>query len=187
MTPAHTWLPRNRGHIAIRALRESDLSALYELESDPILKQFVGGPVKAPRNEWIDQARRLCTSDNTFALEYVPTGSFAGRASVGHFLRHCDPAHREIQIILAKPFLGCGLGREACLLLCELAFDLLDASSVFAVVDPAHQASLRLVTALKFAEVEPQVNSSGQIEKRVFQFSRKAYTPNWFKPSCIAY
>lgn len=145
------------------------------MESDPILKQFNGGPVKTARNEWIDQALELCSSEITFALEHVPTGSFAGCASVGHFLRHCDPAHREVQIFMATPFVGRGLGRVASLLLYDIAFDVYGASSVFAVVNPAHHASLRLVAAFKFAEVQPEVNSAHQIEKRVFELSQDGH------------
>jgi hypothetical protein len=54
------------------------------------------------------------------------------------------------------------LGRGASLLLFEFAFEAKGASSVFAIVDPGHQASWLLVNAFDFAEVERQVNSSGQ-------------------------
>ena len=104
--------------------------------------------------------------------EDVATGGFAGRASLGHYLRYGNPAHREAQVVLDKPYLGKHLGREVTMLLCTIAFDFLEAETVFGVVHPEHGPSLRLMDALRFSEVAPEVSAARVIVARVFELAR---------------
>ncbi len=39
--------------VIMRSLSEDDLEQLYALETDELVKQYVGGPVKKRREEWI--------------------------------------------------------------------------------------------------------------------------------------
>ena len=39
--------------VIMRSLSEDDLEQLYALETDESVKQYVGGPVKKRREEWI--------------------------------------------------------------------------------------------------------------------------------------
>ena len=123
-------LPHIVGSVAVRHFRDSDLSALYDIESDAFLKQFIhGGHVIASREDWIAKARGLCSSDFQFALEHVPSAQFMGRGTLGHYTLNNNAEHREVQVILAKPFLGRRLGRAACLALLSASFTFQRATS----------------------------------------------------------
>ncbi len=155
----------------LRRFESADFGALYDIESDPFLKQYVGGANAKPREEWLAQCDSLPSDSVQFALEHTPSGTLAGRVTLGHY-RASDV--REVQVILARAFVGRGLGRAAFDLACSHAFSSLGAQSIVAVVDPAHKASLRLVTAAGLSEISPETNASGQTIKRVFALRRAA-------------
>lgn len=157
--------------LGLRHFLADDLDALFELESDGFLKEYVGGPVTKPRGQWLKDAATLVQVEYQFALEHLPTGGFAGRVTLGHY--HSKDC-REVQVILAKPYVGKLLGRVACQLACSYAFETLSATSVVGVVDPRHTASLNLVAALGFRETLPQIDASGSVTKRVFELARGA-------------
>lgn len=50
-------------HFGLRAFESDDLAALYEIESDPFLKQYVGGPVAKPKADWVIGCGALLRSD----------------------------------------------------------------------------------------------------------------------------
>nr|WP_298128700.1 hypothetical protein [uncultured Pseudoxanthomonas sp.] len=96
----HAFLA-TKSPLGLRRFGETDLGTLFDIESDPFLKQYVGGSVKTSRSEWICNAARITQSENQYALEHIPTGFLAGRLSLGHY---DGPDNREIQVILAKNF-----------------------------------------------------------------------------------
>ena len=155
----------------LRRFESADFGALFEIESDAFLKQYVGGASAKPREEWIAQCDSLPSDDVQFALEHIPSGALAGRVTLGHYRA---PDVREVQIILAKAFVGLSLGRTAFDLACNHAFSTLGAKSIVAVVDPAHDASLRLVAKVGLSEISPEVDGLGQTIKRVFALRRAA-------------
>lgn len=152
--------------LMLARIEAADLENLYKLESDPWIKQFVGGPVREPRLEWIEKARRIVGKDNRLKLVDRATGRFAGRVAFGALFDLKKDV--EIQVLLDKDFVGNGLGSAACVLACEWAFAALDAPSVGAVVHPRHEASLKLVERLGFREVEPRYDANGSIAERIF-------------------
>ena len=97
--------------LGLRRFCDENLEALFELESDSVLKQFVGGPVKASRAEWLGRAAQLPTNSQQFALVYLPAGTFAGRVTLGPY-ESSDVI--EVQVILARQFIGKALGQAAC-------------------------------------------------------------------------
>lgn len=160
------------GLLGLRPFQEDDLSALYEIESDSHVKQYVGGGVKKQRADWIAAAATsVLSSDAQFAIECLSTGALVGRVTLGHFTAATT---REVQIILARAFLGRGLGRTAFGLAVGHAFSSLGADSVAVAVDPNHSASLRLVEAFGMTETVPELDKNGQIAKRVFLLRKAA-------------
>ncbi len=158
-----------REELGLRRFCNGDLEALFELESDPFLKQYVGGPVTKPRAQWFQDAMRLPYVLHQFALVYAPSNAFAGRVTLGHYqTAEC----REAQVILARQFVGKGLGRAALGLACSYAFEIFGAEKVVGVIDPRHAASLALVEAFNFREAPPVPSSGGGIIKRVFELAR---------------
>jgi len=178
MISAYPWLPIVRADLKVRHIYQKELPELYELEADPFLKKYVGGPIVKLREDWLSRANSLCSSDITFAIEHIPSGKFAGRASLGHFTRTQYPnrAHREVQVILSRAFVGAGLGRDACILMCTLAFESFEASSVFAVVHHLHPRSANLVLELGFNEIEPDSMLRGQSQDRIFELSKETFS-----------
>ena len=157
-------------NLALSKLTVWDLSPLYELESDPWIKQYVGGAVRESRDKWLARAACLVNSDSRFKLSCRATAAFAGRLAFGD-LGH-EPGTVEVQVLLGKAFVGKRLGAEACALACQWAFRSMNATRVGAVVDPLHTASLDLVRRLGFHEIDPQRDPKGALSKRVFVINR---------------
>lgn len=172
-------LPAVRGAVKVRRLQESDLPEWYALEMDKELKRYIRPACPwRPYQDWAAESRFLFESDTVFALEHASTGSFAGRASIGHFLGTCDSKHRELQVVVARRFIGHGLGKDAASLLCEYGFTTLGATSIYASADPAHPRSLQLLNELDFSEVAPTTSAEGVIEARVFRLIRDQQSGN---------
>ncbi|MEO8802897.1 MAG: GNAT family N-acetyltransferase [Rudaea sp.] len=166
--PTEELLMRHEA-LGLRHFCNDDLEALFDLESDPFLKQFVGGPVTKSRAQWLQDAARLPLHSYQFALVCAASNAFAGRVTLGHF-QQADC--REAQVILARQFVGKGLGRTALCLACAYAFEIFGAKSVVGIVDPQHAASIALVEALGFHEASPVLAEGGSIIKRVFELAR---------------
>lgn len=152
--------------LGLRRFAQCEIPELYAIESDSFLKRYVGGPVKRDRDEWIQAAASIVRCDVQFALIHIPSKELAGRVTLGHYHR-IDK--REVQIILARRFVGQGLGREAFQLACSYAFSGLGARTIVAVIDPAHTASLALVTAAGVTESTPVMDTAGNLINRVFE------------------
>ena len=152
-------LPIMGPRVLIRGLSTEDLEALYELEIDEDVKQYVGGPVTRPRQEWIDVMAELCSSPFAILPLIIAcklTGEFVGRASLSFAslaLKNKEERCWEIQVLIAKKYWGRHLGQEVTKLLMDAAFDDLGALSVAAIVDPRNEASVALVKGLGFTYV----------------------------------
>jgi RimJ/RimL family protein N-acetyltransferase len=166
------WVPRTFGGICVRSLRFEDLPALYDdIEADPDVKSFIiGGPTKAQRGQWIIDARSLCEREDFYALDCSTSSEFVGRASLMHYCNSGEPGDLELQVLISKRFWRRGLGRDASRLLCDLAFDRLGATRVFAVVHPAHPRSATLASELGFEE-QPEPDG----DRRTFVLTRERF------------
>jgi RimJ/RimL family protein N-acetyltransferase len=158
--------------LALRRLVERDLDALYDLESDEELKQYVGGAVREPRENWTAKMRLLLDSTCSYALIDRQTGKFAGRVSLGNTDDIRKPEERELQVILARDFVRCRLGAEASRLAMRYAFETLGATRLVAIVDARHAASLNLVERLRFREIDPAQRSDTRDATRRFAIDR---------------
>lgn len=178
MDNLRSHLPAIRGGVRFRPFQESDLPEWYAMEADEELKRYIlpSRPV-IPYEEWANRARDGLNpaGDSSFVLEDVLSGAFAGRATVHHYLGTCHHEHRELQVVVAKPFLGKRIGKVASLSLCEYAFASLGATLIFGVVHPEHPRSIQLLIELNFSEIDSNRNPDGAIESRVFELSPEAF------------
>ena len=147
------WLPIRGKRLLIRCLAERDLHRLYELESDPWVKQFIpGGPVTASRESWLASAAKLCNSGVVFCVASKKTDLLLGRVSVGHYPATGRSTDREIQIVLCRDAVGKGLGQETLQLMISAAKSRLGATRLFAEVQKRHVNSAALARKLGFVE-----------------------------------
>jgi hypothetical protein len=99
--------------IVIRAMREEDVEALYNLDTDKDVKRYVGGALTRPRQECVEGMRGFCTTPGAVLPLIVAckvTGNFVGRAVLSP--EDTDKQCFEIQVLLAKNYWGKHLGRE---------------------------------------------------------------------------
>jgi [ribosomal protein S5]-alanine N-acetyltransferase len=145
--------PMTGPHIEVRKLRKHDIPKLYDLETDPDVKRYVGGVVKRPKEEWVTGMRlRMQRPSDVlpFAIIDKAAGDFVGRATISP--KDCDGSW-EIQILIAKRYWGKRLGREVCELLMTALYRDLGAQSIVAVVHPDNKASRALVEASEFVRI----------------------------------
>ena len=136
----------------LRPFVVADAELTYGFEFDPGVKKYLWLPDK-DKVEWMkaftSQART--GTYRASAIVALPESVLAGRASINRSLN--DPHSRELQIIVAKPFWGRGLGRIVADMLIRCAFTELGAKVVTATVHPDNAASLNLLKAFKFVPV----------------------------------
>jgi RimJ/RimL family protein N-acetyltransferase len=166
---AHLRLPIVGQRLTIRTPLQGDLEAWYQLEVDPDVKRYVGGPVTRPRNEWIAGMRKQLQSwTGQLAVEVRSSRAFAGRARL-------DTLHWELQVLIGRTFWGKGFGREVAELLIRDAFDYMHAPAIFAVVHPDNTASRNLIAALGFESAGIKTSDAWDDRHLIFTLQRQAY------------
>ncbi|MDE2162487.1 MAG: GNAT family N-acetyltransferase [Alphaproteobacteria bacterium] len=171
-------LPILGTNILIRELKAGDLEALYDLEVEPCVKCYLGGPVKKSRSEWIESMTRGL-SNPMFVLPFIvatkDTAEFVGRA---HLTKtDNDHPYPEMQVVIAKRHWGKRLGREVAALLIDAAFGELRTASVIAVVHPDNKASLDLLENLGFVQVGTNQSGGWDNGNLIFRRDRVGYAP----------
>ncbi|MCK0157205.1 GNAT family N-acetyltransferase [Cellulophaga sp. F20128] len=143
-------------HIYLRAIEPTDLDFLYELENNTSIWEISG--TTAPyskqilelylRNAYKDiyeaKQLRLCICDITDTV--------IGLIDLFDF----DPANKKVGlgiIVSEKKNRNKGIGTEALSLVCDYAFNILDAHQVYANVIVSNTASIHLFEKLNFKAV----------------------------------
>jgi ribosomal-protein-alanine N-acetyltransferase len=155
-------LPLRGARVVVRPLQVEDIPALFEIESDPVVKCYMDDPIsREQRDIWIAEMSEQCVLFNsTLALCLAATQEFMGRAS----LRKTDPSSLavELQIVLGRAWCGSGYGPETASVLIEAAFAQMGASSVEATTHPENQGSLSILDRFHFEPVEVLSRNSWQ-------------------------
>jgi RimJ/RimL family protein N-acetyltransferase len=138
-------LPHLTKRLRIRALREDDLDAVWQLYSDPRVAQFIG---THSRDEVgvelrLQIAHQAAHGWSLWALEDRDTGRFAGDCG----LQPLELRGPEIELSydLHPDLWGRGIATEAARAVVGLAFGELAIDRVVAVVKPSHTASRRVL------------------------------------------
>ena len=160
--------------VAIRRLVEADLSNLYDLEIDEEVKRYVGGPVKTPREAWIDGMRNnLGPLEPTLVVTSRQDGTFIGRASLTQ-TNHL-PIEWEIRVLIARQYWGPRFGREVSRLLIDAGFNRLHATALVAVFDSENKPSQALVDSFGFQHACTKTPDELGRTKLVFKLRRERY------------
>lgn len=164
-------LPKYGDDFLLRDFIAGDAQPLAEIEYDPEVKKYLAVPAK-DRAEWI----RTFSPDlvRGWAIEVTPEAVLAGRASIS---RASAPGEGELEIVIAKSFWGCKLGRKVAQILIPAAFEELNALSVVGVVHPEHRASLALLASWGFAYRGKKdcAKDHWQYGHLIFELTRTAY------------
>ncbi|HEY4916858.1 MAG TPA: GNAT family N-acetyltransferase [Solirubrobacteraceae bacterium] len=143
--PTNPLLPFETERLRVRALREDDLEALWQLYSDPRVARFIG----THRRDQVNAELRLQIAHqdahgwSLWALEERSTGRFAGDCG----LQPLELRGPEIELSydLHPELWNRGLATEAATAVLGRAFEALAIDHVVAVVKPAHSASRRVL------------------------------------------
>ncbi len=157
----HQILIPTENDAVLREFLVIDAHAAYAFEFDSSVKKYLWLPEKSKDN-WISDYEKLVSSGRypSLAVLALPEGKLAGRASINCCSE--DQFRRELQIIIAKPFWGRGLGRIVAKLLIRRAFDEFSANVVTATVHPDHSSSIQLLQAFGFALTGTKPDGDGR-------------------------
>jgi RimJ/RimL family protein N-acetyltransferase len=141
-------LPLRARKTTLRRITVKDLAEWYALEADPDVKRYIGGPVRKPAAEWIEEARKRLPISSPIAVVETESGHFVGRASLDW---DRERKVSEVAVVIAKAFWGdrYRFGRDVSELLID--FSNLGVEKVVAVVHPQNEASRKLLDRLGFA------------------------------------
>lgn len=148
-------LPITGSNVVVRHLQADDFSAMYRMESDPEVKLYLNGPVRAPREEWIRGVESNLYRCQTLAVLAKNNGQFAGRAALNCYCDkdYLDPeVTREIEVVISKDYWHRHFGREACKILITAVFDALGAKQVIGIVHPQNENCLKMLHFFGFKQ-----------------------------------
>jgi ribosomal-protein-alanine N-acetyltransferase len=133
--------------LLMRRLVASDLDDLYALYRDPeIRRYFPEGTLTLEETreelEWFLNGHPDHPELGLWATIHKPTGQFIGRCGLLPWtIDGVDEV--EIAYLIAKPWQHQGLGAEAARALVRYGFETLELKRLIALIDPAHEASIR--------------------------------------------
>lgn len=144
------------GDIRLRPYTALDAQADWELESDPVVKRYLGGPVTqtSEQRATLFDPEKL-SSGGWQAIATVEGDQLIGR--VGLCPQEEFPGQLELSIVLARSHMGRGLGRVLANALLEQGFSDPAIEAIRAACHPDHRASLALLADMGFVETVPGI------------------------------
>jgi RimJ/RimL family protein N-acetyltransferase len=149
------------GRLYLRPWRTTDLRAWAQMCADADVMRYMPEGRPLTEEESSDKLELLKEFQQShgygwWVLEDRESGQFVGRAGLTHANSENSafPGETEIGFSLARPWWGCGLGTEAASACRDYAFDKLGASTVYAITDPRHEASIKVMRriGMQYAE-----------------------------------
>lgn len=141
--------------LALRRFIPEDLDALFAFYSDPEVIRYIPD---APRSyeetrkelEWFLHGHPRFPQLGLWATLYKETGQLIGRCGLIPWT--IDGQHEvEVAFGLARAYWGQGLASEVASALIEYGFSHLGLSRLICVIEPEHQASIRVATKIGMA------------------------------------
>ena len=142
-------LPLTGTNVHLRRLQPEDALPLYEIEADADVKRYIGGPVLKPQATWISDLEKSLKDTHLLAITLGESGPLLGRASLDPVISSNE---LELRIVLGRNAWGKHYGREAAGLLLKHADNL--HCPLVAIADPRNQASLALLQAIGFNQID---------------------------------
>jgi ribosomal-protein-alanine N-acetyltransferase len=133
--------------LVMRRLAPGDLDDLYALYRDPDIRRYFPEGVLTLEEtreelEWFVNGHPEHSELGLWATIHKATGQFIGRCGLLPWtINGVDEV--EIAYLIAKPYQRQGLGAEAARALVRYGFEVLGLRRLIALIDPAHEASIR--------------------------------------------
>ena len=138
--------------LLLRHFLMSDLDDLFAFYSDPEVVRYIPD---APRSheetkkelEWFMNGHPRFSELGLWATIHKETGQFIGRCGL---LPWTIDGQEEVEVAfaLAKPYWGRGLATEVARRLVQYGFENLHLSRLICVIEPEHQASVRVASKI---------------------------------------
>jgi [ribosomal protein S5]-alanine N-acetyltransferase len=164
--------------LLMRRLVPSDLDDLYALYRDPdIRRYFPEGVLSLDETrdelEWFLNGHPDHPELGLWATIHKSTGAFIGRCGLLPWaIDGVDEV--EIAYLIAQPYQRQGLGAEVARALVRYGFETLGQKRLIALIDPAHEASIR--TAMRAGlRLEKKVEMEG-VRSAVYMIERNSNT-----------
>ncbi len=164
-------IPKQLESCILRDFVKEDAKTLADIEFDPIVKRYVGeGIIQTPRSDWEKKIYCDPGSLRGWAIEVIPEHVLGGRASLSK-VKNAPLGTIELEIVIAKPFWGRGLGRQIAKALIQYVFSDPRAIAIVAEVHPENKASLQLLEAFKFIDTGRKNGN----EHLIYELNRATY------------
>jgi [ribosomal protein S5]-alanine N-acetyltransferase len=156
LTPAPIDFPAaglSDGVVRLRLMAEADIPAIVEAVQDPEIPRWTRVPDPYGEEEARHWQRMATTGyDAGTELATLVVGADDGRLVGAMGLHNLDPASGRCSAgyWIAAPERGRGYAARALSLLCEFAFEELEAKRIELWIEPANAASLRVAEAVGF-------------------------------------
>lgn len=177
MSPAYEWgdhLPTlPAGRVALRALGDGDIPALFAVFSDPEVMRYWSRPPLASTTAAAALLHEILECFRTRRLFQWGIALASDDRVVGTCtLFRVDVVHRhaEVGFALARECWGQGLAGEAVATVIAFAFQALDLHRIEADADPRNERSLRLLERLGFRRegyLRERYHVSGEVQDAV--------------------
>jgi RimJ/RimL family protein N-acetyltransferase len=136
--------------LTLRAFREADATALFELSQDPDVVRYVGDRRVPTRQEaWRAVAGWLGHWDlrgyGQWAIEERASSRFIGRAGIINPAEWPGP---ELGYLLGKTWWGHGFATEAARAAMDWGFEQIEFDDLISLIDPANAPSIAVATRL---------------------------------------
>ncbi len=159
----------------LRFLKVEDAADCHALETDPEVKQFLGGPSRKSVQFYRSQiAERAAGVSTTLAVTLKKTGEFLGRCGFTEYREFVETVGWEINIVLGRQ---CpkkqGYATEIGLALIRSGFDTLGCGTILGVAETANIASLKLCEKLGMKHKRDTVRNGRAA--RIYAIERHTY------------
>jgi RimJ/RimL family protein N-acetyltransferase len=135
--------------LLLRTFRRDDLPLYADLNADPEVARYLGGPISAEESDAIAEwAQELHGREGIglLAVERREDGAFLGMCGLHHF--HAYPDEVEVGWRLARSYWGSGYATEAATAWLEHGFTLIRLPRVISITEPENERSLAVMRRL---------------------------------------
>lgn len=136
--------------LVLRPLKIADLDAIACINASPEVRRFIGGPLSRDDSDrrLRDRMREMDRSGlGPRAIVSHSTGQLLGWCGIDEFEVTSEP---ELFYGLDRSRWGQGYATEAAVALVDMTFENSDATTIVAILEPANQASNRVLQKLGF-------------------------------------
>ncbi|MGX5818905.1 GNAT family N-acetyltransferase [Chitinophaga lutea] len=143
-------IPRlETARLVLREMRDSDAQALFELRSDPEVMRYIPRPLA----QTLDDITAFLTRIDALASEQAAiVWALAEKTDenlligyIGYVKIHKEHFRAEVGYSLAPRKQGQGIMHEALQAVIDFGFNTMQLHSIEGIIDPAHQASARVL------------------------------------------